>query len=195
MEYERLARSRVLCFGASWGGLAVFKNILPCFSPSLPVPVVIVQHSAPDSSGLMIRSLQELSRLPFKEIEDKEKLKKGYIYVAPPDYHVLVEPDESFSLSVEDPVCYSRPSIDVLFDSVADIYGASALGVLLSGANADGAKGLKSIHDAGGWTWVQRPDTAQAPEMPMSALELKASDLCLSPQEMSEILGRWSSSE
>jgi two-component system chemotaxis response regulator CheB len=143
----------------------------------------------------MSKTLQEYSCLPVSEVVDKEKLKKGHIYVAAPDYHVLVEPDESFSLSVEDPVCYSRPSIDVLFDSVADIFGASALGVLLSGANADGAKGLKAIHDAGGWTWVQRPDTAEAAEMPTSALELNASDLCLSPQEMSEIFGAWSSLE
>lgn len=155
--------------GTSWGGLAALRTLVAGLPESFSMAVVIVQHRHKDSDHLLRTLLQERSPLTVCEVEDKLPLAHGRIYVAPPDYHTLVEPGH-FSLSTEAPVRYSRPSIDVTFSSAADSYGHRTVGIVLTGANADGASGLRQISDRGGMAVVQDPKTAESKLMPEAAV-------------------------
>ena len=155
--------------GTSWGGLAALRALVSGLPDSFKMAVALVQHRHKDSDHLLRSLLQEASALEVCEIEDKMPLEHGRIYVAPPDYHTLVEPGH-FSLSTEAPVRYSRPSIDVTFLSAADSYGHRTVGIVLTGANADGSEGLRRISDRGGMAIVQDPATAESPLMPTSAV-------------------------
>jgi two-component system, chemotaxis family, protein-glutamate methylesterase/glutaminase len=137
----------------------------------LPAAIVVVQHRSKESESLLASLLQDHSRLPVSEVEDKDPIASGRVYIAPPDYHLLVD-GPTFSLSVDAPVKYSRPSIDVTFFSAADTYRARAVGVVLTGANDDGSRGLRRIVDRGGRAVVQRPDTAEVATMPAAALRM-----------------------
>ena len=159
----------IVAMGVSAGGLTAVSAILQGLNADFPIPIVVVQHRAKESDALAL-VLQEASRLRVCEIEDKMPIEPGKVYIAPPDYHVLVD-DGHFALSVDEPVTYSRPSIDVLFESVADEYGADTIGVVLTGANRDGSEGLKHIRKVGGHVIVQDPGTAEVPYMPRAALE------------------------
>lgn len=156
--------------GASAGAVDALTAILPALPPDYPLPVMVVVHVPPDKKSLMADLFRYKSRVNVREADDKEPLAPGTVYFAPPDYHLLVEPDRRLSLSSEEPVHFSRPSIDVLFESAADAYGAGLVGVLLTGASADGARGLKAVRDAGGAAVVQHPDEAAVPTMPRAAL-------------------------
>ena len=134
------------------------------------IPIVVVQHRSKDSDLLLVRLLQDVTDLNVCEIEDKDGLCKGTVHVAPANYHVLVE-SGYFSLSVEEPVRFSRPSIDVMFTSAADSYGPSAIGVVLTGANEDGARGLAHIVARGGRGLIQDPKSAEIPIMPEAAVK------------------------
>ena len=147
-----------------------------------------VVHQPPDRESLLAGLLGERSQLPVREAEDKEPIEPGTVYLAPPDYHLLVEKDGHLSLSSEEPVHFSRPSIDVLFESAADAYGAGLVAAVLTGANSDGARGLRTVVDAGGTALVQRPDTAFASMMPAAALEACPSARTLTLQEIGEYL-------
>jgi two-component system chemotaxis response regulator CheB len=155
--------------GTSWGGLAALRTLVAGLPESFSMAVLIVQHRHKDSDHLLRVLLQERSTLAVCEVEDKLPLTHGRIYVAPPDYHTLVEPGH-FSLSTEAPVRYSRPSIDVTFSSAADSYGHRTVGIVLTGANADGASGLRQISDRGGLAIVQDPATAESRLMPEAAM-------------------------
>lgn len=159
----------IVVVGTSWGGLAALSEIVAGLSADFPLPVCIVQHRSKDSDSLLVRLLQDLTPLKVRDAEDKESLCPQHIYIAPPDYHMLVEND-SISLTVDSPVRFSRPSIDVLFNSASDVFGASAIGVVLTGANEDGAAGLARIVARGGRALVQNPEGAEAPVMPRSAI-------------------------
>ena len=154
--------------GTSWGGLAALRTLVEGLPDSFQMAVTLVQHRHKDSDHLLRTLLQERSSLVVCEVEDKMPLEHGHIYVAPPDYHTLVEPGH-FSLSTDAPVRYSRPSIDVTFASAADSYGHRTVGVVLTGANADGADGLRRISDRGGLALVQDPATAESKLMPEAA--------------------------
>ena len=154
--------------GTSWGGLAALRTLVSGLPDSFQMAVTIVQHRHKDSDHLLRTLLQERSSLVVCEVEDKMPLEHGHIYVAPPDYHTLVEPGH-FSLSTDAPVRYSRPSIDVTFSSAADSYTHRTVGVVLTGANADGADGLRRISDRGGLALVQDPETAESKPMPEAA--------------------------
>jgi two-component system, chemotaxis family, protein-glutamate methylesterase/glutaminase len=156
--------------GTSWGGLAALRTLVAGLPESFMMAVTLIQHRHKDSDHLLRVLLQERSALEVCEVEDKMPLQHGRIYVAPPDYHTLVEPGH-FSLSTEAPVRYSRPSIDVTFNSAADSYGHRTVGVVLTGANADGAEGLRQISDRGGMAVVQDPKTAESPTMPTAAIK------------------------
>jgi len=171
-------RGAVVVIGTSWGGLAALSELIECLPANLPAAVVVVQHRARDSESLLAALLQDHSRLPVVEVDDKDLIEAGRIFVAPADYHLLVD-GPTFSLSVDAPVRYSRPSIDVTFVSAADSYGARAIGVVLTGANDDGARGLRRIVDRGGRAVVQRPDTAEVATMPNAALRLVPEADCL----------------
>ena len=133
-----------------------------------PIPIVVVQHRSKDSDRLLVQLLQDATSLNVCEIEDKDALCAGTVHVAPANYHTLVE-SGYFSLTVEEPVRYSRPSIDVMFTSAADTYGPAAIGVVLTGANEDGSRGLAAIVSRGGRGLVQDPKTAEIPIMPEAA--------------------------
>jgi two-component system, chemotaxis family, protein-glutamate methylesterase/glutaminase len=157
--------------GTSWGGLAALRTLVAGLPESFMMAVTLIQHRHKDSDHLLRVLLQERSALEVCEVEDKMPLEHGRIYVAPPDYHTLVEPGH-FSLSTEAPVRYSRPSIDVTFNSAADSYAHRTVGIVLTGANADGAEGLRKISDRGGMAVVQDPKTAESPTMPAAAMKV-----------------------
>lgn len=154
--------------GTSWGGLAALRTLVAGLPETFTMALAIVQHRHKDSDHLLRVLLQERAALEVCEVEDKMPVEHGRIYVAPPDYHTLVEPGH-FSLSTEAPVRYSRPSIDVTFSSAAGSYGHRTVGIVLTGANADGAEGLREISDRGGMALVQDPRTAESPTMPAAA--------------------------
>ena len=154
--------------GTSWGGLAALRTLVGALPASFRMAVTLVQHRHKDSDHVLRALLQERSPLVVCEVEDKMPLEEGHIYVAPPDYHTLIEPGH-FALSTEAPVRFSRPSIDVTFNSAADAYGHRVVGVVLTGANTDGASGLRRISDLGGLAIIQDPKTAESPTMPAAS--------------------------
>lgn len=179
------ARPRAVVMGASAGALDVLMKLLPGLPSEFALPVVVVVHIPPDRESILSQLLKNYCRLVVKEAEDKELLANGTVYVAPPDYHVLIEPDFRLSLSNDEPVLYSRPSIDVLFESAADAYGEGLVGVVLTGANHDGARGLRSICDRGGVALVQDPETADASAMPRAAISVCPEARVLPPSLLS----------
>jgi two-component system chemotaxis response regulator CheB len=164
--------------GASYGGLSALQILLSELSPEFPLPVVIVQHRRKDGDDGLCEYLRKRSRLPFIEPNDKEKVEPGCVYLAPRDYHLLIE-KSIFALSTESPVGFARPSIDVLFESAADVYHERIIGVILTGANRDGAKGLAKIKSFGGMALVQDPESAESPAMPEAAISATAVDRIL----------------
>lgn len=162
--------TQALVIGGSAGAVGALLQILPALPAGYPLPVLIVIHLPPDDKGELAVLLDSQSHVTVKEAEDKEPLQPGVAYMAPAGYHLLVEPDLSISLSQDDPVFFSRPSIDVLFESAADAYGSALTAVILTGASPDGAHGLQTVHHAGGRTFVQDPADAVAPAMPQAAL-------------------------
>jgi two-component system chemotaxis response regulator CheB len=162
--------------GASWGGLHALETVLAGLPRTFPTPIVIAQHRSVDSGGgALSRMLSLRSGLEVREAGDKDPIEAGCVYIAPPDYHLLVEP-EGFALSTDEMVQHSRPSIDVLFDSAADTYGDGVIAVILTGANADGAYGLSRVKRRGGVTIVQDPETAEKRDMPDAAIAAGAAD-------------------
>ncbi len=174
--------------GASAGAVDALLQLLPALPAAYPLPIVIVVHLPPDKQSVLAELFQAKCSVTVREVEDKEPLEGGTVYIAPPNYHVLVEQNRTLSLSNEEAVHYSRPSIDVLFESAADAYGAGMLGILLTGANDDGASGLKVIALAGGTVAVQRPDTAAHPTMPQAGLKKCPNALALSLSELAAML-------
>lgn len=156
--------------GTSWGGLSAVRELVGSLPRRLSLAILVVQHRHRESGSLLSTLLQDATSLPVSEVEDKTPLVAGTVHVAPADYHLLVE-DGHFALTTDAPVHYSRPSIDVTFSSAADSYGQRAIGVVLTGANADGASGLRRIVDRGGLAFVQLPATAESPAMPAAAMQ------------------------
>jgi two-component system chemotaxis response regulator CheB len=160
----------IVAVGTSWGGLSAMTKLLGSLPEDFPIPIVVVQHRSKDSDRLLVQLLQDATGLNVCEIEDKDVLSAGTVHIAPADYHVLVE-SGYLSLTLEEPVRFSRPSIDVMFTSAADAYGPATIGVILTGANDDGAKGLADIVKRGGYALIQDPKTAEIKIMPESALK------------------------
>jgi len=161
---------RAIVVGASAGAVEALSVILPTLPRDFPSPLLVVVHVPPDGRSILADLFRQKCRMEVREAEDKESIQAGTIYFAPSDYHLLVELDGRLSLSSDEPVSYSRPSIDVLFETAADAYGPGLIGVVLTGANEDGAKGLRAIREAGGIALVQHPELAQARDMPLAAL-------------------------
>ncbi|HKL83287.1 MAG TPA: chemotaxis protein CheB [Desulfobacter sp.] len=157
--------------GVSAGGLVALAEVLPKLDKDMTLPVMIVQHQSHDSDDFLVRYFDDLCRHSVKEVEDKMPVESGTIYFAPANYHLLVEPDKTFSLSTEARVNYSRPSIDVLFESAADTYMDRLVGIILTGANSDGTNGAARIKELGGLIIAQDPETAEADAMPMSVVK------------------------
>lgn len=174
----------VLALGASWGGVELLGNLVGELPENWRLPVVIVQHQHPYSGNALQRILSRRTTLPVIDVEDKDKLMSAHVYIAPANYHLLMEQDGSFSLSLEAPVNFSRPSIDVTFSSLSRVYQQRCIGVVLTGANDDGAQGIRDIKAGGGYTIAQQPESAEAPVMPAAAIATGAVDAILTPQEM-----------
>jgi two-component system chemotaxis response regulator CheB len=170
--HDATARPLVV-IGASWGGLHAVSTILAGLPRAFDTPVVVVQHRAKESDGLLAGLLQSVTTLQVCDVEDKEPIRSGHVYLAPPDYHLLVD-DDYFSLSMDAAVRYSRPSIDVAMASAADSRASAAIGVLLTGANDDGARGLRHIVEKGGRALVQDPATAEVRTMPDAGIRALA---------------------
>ncbi len=159
-----------IVIGASAGAIQALSRLLPALPVDYPIPVLVVVHIPADRSDLLAPLFQAKCRVVVKEAEDKDPIRPGFVYFGPSDYHLLVEADRTVSLSADEPVHYSRPSIDVLFESAADAYGEGLVGVILTGANEDGAAGLRAVAAGGGIALVEDPSTAFAPAMPTAAL-------------------------
>jgi len=172
----------IVAIGTSWGGLMAMTKLLAELPADFPIPIVIVQHRSKDSDKLLSQLLQDATPLSVGEIEDKDLLEPGRVYIAPADYHVMVERGY-LSLTVEAPIRYSRPSIDVMFTSAGDTYGKEAIGVVLTGANEDGSRGLAHIVKRGGKALVQSPKSAEIPIMPEAAIRaVPTAEVLLLPQ-------------
>lgn len=161
---------QAVVMGASAGALDALSLVLGKLPRGFPLPLLIVTHRAPDKDSLLSSLLAAKCQIAVREALDKEPIVSGVAYLAPPDYHLLVEKNNRLSLSSEEAVQYSRPSIDVLFETAADAYGAALIGIILTGGNDDGARGLRAVADAGGTVLVQRADLAYASAMPRAAL-------------------------
>lgn len=172
------SRYALVVMGTSTGGLHALTRLLSALPAGYRLPIVIVQHRSKDSDERLPALLQVASALPLREAEDKEPLCGPGVYLGPPDYHLLVEPD-SLALSTEEPILYSRPSIDVLFESASYAYGSGVIGVLLTGANHDGTRGLSQIKARGGYVIVQDPASAESDFMPRHAVKHVAADRVL----------------
>ena len=173
MSYE------LIVIGASWGGLHAVGEILAALPEDLDAAVVVAQHRASDTvPGGLAGLLATRARLAVSDVDDKEPIEPGRVYLAPPDYHLLIQ-HGYFSLSKEERVNFARPSIDVLFESAADAYRERLIGVVLTGSNEDGAAGLARIKARGGVAIVQDPRTAERPEMPDAALAATVADAVL----------------
>lgn len=162
--------TRAVAIGGSAGAVQALSRILPALTEDLAAPVLVVVHVPPDRENALVPLFQSKCRVTVKEAEDKEPAQPGVVYFAPSDYHLLVEADGSLSLSSDDLVNHSRPAIDVLLESAADAFGSSLVAVVLTGANDDGARGLKAVIEAGGRGVVEDPADAYASTMPQAAL-------------------------
>jgi two-component system chemotaxis response regulator CheB len=181
-------RVDAIVVGASAGGVEALMALLPALSVAFDIPIVIVLHLPRDRPSLLARIFSEKCALPVCEAVDKEPVRAGAVYFAPPDYHLLIDEGPCLALSADEPVNYSRPSIDVLFESAADVYRARLLGIILSGASEDGAEGLAAVHAAGGITIVQQPGSAQVKQMVVAALNRNPGSHVLDLEGISAVL-------
>ena len=176
--------------GASTGGLRALRTVASALPANFAAPVIAVLHISPSSDGYYVSYFQDSCRVRVKEADEKEQAVSGWLYLAPPDYHLLIEDDGTFSLSIGERVSFARPSIDVLFESAADAYCPGLIGVVLTGANSDGSSGLKKIKKYGGLAVVQDPGDAEEGFMPQAAISSTEVDYVLGLSEMGPLLKR-----
>jgi two-component system chemotaxis response regulator CheB len=184
-------RVDAIAIGTSAGGIEALSVLLPALPPSMRVPVFIVLHLPRERPSLLVDIFQPKCAAAVCEAQDKERVEPGTVYFAPPDYHLLIDhgdPGPQMALSADGLVNYSRPSVDVLFESAAEVYRDRLLGLVLTGASQDGAMGLLAIHEAGGLTAVQQPDDARSPVMVEAALKRTPVDFVLPLEEMARLL-------
>ncbi|MDC0714687.1 chemotaxis protein CheB [Stigmatella sp. ncwal1] len=181
-------RIEAVVLGVSAGGVDALSILLPALPKDFRPALLIVMHLPRDRPSLLIEIFERKCVLPVREAQDKEPVQPGTVYFAPPDYHLLVDEGPCLSLSADDPVYFSRPSIDVLFESAADIYGSHLAAVILTGANADGARGTAAVREAGGITVAQTPETALAAAMPLAAIARGPIDFILPLEQVARLL-------
>ena len=173
-----------IVMGASAGGFKAYAAIVAALPPGFPLPLLLVQHLHHDDNGAFAVHLDTASKLPVIEPCDKDQIKCGNVYIAPAGYHLLVERGGTIALSTDEKVNWSRPSIDVLFESAARLWGERVIGVIMTGASSDGTAGIQAIKAAGGLTIAQRSDTAEYPFMPQAAIDSGAVDEVLTIEEI-----------
>lgn len=175
---------KAIVIGTSYGGVEALKAIIPHLPKNFALAVLIVLHIGDHKNDSFVNYLNKKSKIPVKEAEEKEEIKAGTVYFAPPNYHLLVENDSTIALSADPKIHHSRPSIDVLFESAAWHYKNQLIGILLTGLNHDGAQGIKEIQKYGGITIVENPETAIATIMPASAIEIMKPDYILNSNQI-----------
>jgi two-component system chemotaxis response regulator CheB len=185
-------RYGAVVIGTSAGGFDALKALLPMLAEGFSMPVAVVQHMHPESGDSVPLILDEMCRVRVKQADEKEPLIAATVYFAPPDYHLLIDDDATPALSADEPVNYSRPSIDVLFESAAEVFRERLIGVILTGANSDGALGLKKIKDMGGLTVVQEPSDASVDAMPRAAIAAARPHYVLTLEDIGRLLNRLS---
>lgn len=181
---------QAVVIGTSLGGMNALKTILSRLPKNFPIPILIVQHLSPYSDGFLAKYLDNLCEIEVIEAEEKMKILQGHAYIAPPNYHMLVDKNGFLSFTIGEKVNYARPSIDILFESSVDAYGDRVIGILLTGANADGSRGLKRIKEVGGLTIVQDPIEAEADAMPRAAINISKVDYVLPLYEIAILLNQ-----
>ena len=182
MYYEAIV------IGVSSGGMKALKFLSSSLPIHFGIPIIIVQHLSAQSDSHWIHLLNEKSQLNVKEADEKEKITKGYIYIAPPNYHLMIEKDQTFSLTIDERVNFARPSIDVLFESAAEVFKNKLIGIVLTGSNSDGTNGIIRIKKYGGLAIIQDPTTAESEYMPKSAIAAIIPDHVLSLEKIIELL-------
>jgi len=182
MQYEAIV------IGVSSGGMTALKFIFSALPAAFSLPIIIVQHINAHSDNEWIKLLNNKSQLTIKEADEKEKIENGNVYIAPANYHLLIELDKTFSLTIDEHVNFARPSIDVLFESAAEAYTNKLIGIVLTGSNNDGAKGIKRIKELGGMAIIQDPKTAESSTMPESAIAAVQPDYILSLEKIVQLL-------
>ena len=183
-------RYAAIAIGVSSGGLAALDQVLSKLDADLSIPILIVQHISPDSQNYLPIHYAGCCSQVIKEAEDKEPIRHGTVYFAPPNYHLMVECDRSIALSIDPKVNFSRPSVDILFETAADAYCSTLVGIVLTGSNSDGAAGLAKIKSHGGLTVVQSPETAEVDAMPCAAIEAANPDYILPLNEIGNFLNK-----
>ena len=186
----RRKRYEAVVIAASTGGIEALRTVLGKLEPRIAAPVVIVQHTASEEGQALCDALAAGSAVPVVEAEPRQPLVKGCAYLAPPGYHLLIEPGPRAALSMDEKVCHVRPSADVLFTSAADVWRSGLIGVVLTGANEDGAAGMVAIRGRKGLAVVQKPEEAEMREMPEATLQLAGADHVLSLSEIGPLLNR-----
>lgn len=181
-------RYEAIVIGVSSGGMNAMKVMFSILPKDFNTPIIIVQHMSSHSDSQWIKLLNDKSNLYIKEADEKEKIEHGNVYIAPPNYHLLIEKDKTFSLTIDERVNFARPSIDVLFESAAEAYKNKLIGVVLTGSNNDGTKGIKRIQECGGLAIIQDPETAESAYMPRSAIAAIKPDYILSLEGIIKLL-------
>lgn len=180
----------LIAIGGSAGSLQVIIQIMKNLDKDLDVSIIIIVHRKSQPNNILAMLLQQYSSIDVIEIEDKTEIEKNKVYLVPADYHLLFEDKQKVSLDSSEKMNYSRPSIDVTFRSAAEVFGESLIGILLSGANADGVEGLRHIRRNGGKVWVQDPETADVDFMPRQAIHAGAYDLIVKPEELARYINQ-----
>ena len=186
MAQDTVRNYKMIGIGGSAGSLNVILQIVAAIPASTKTSFVIVVHRKGDNDSTLLNLLASRTSLPVKEVEDKDPISGRCIYIAPADYHLLLEDEKGFALDSSERVHYSRPSIDVTFESIAITLKSAAVGILLSGANADGAEGLRKIKQCGGFTIIQDPATAEVDYMPQQAIEIVKADLIANAERIAQ---------
>lgn len=181
-------RYDAIVIGVSSGGMNAMNIMFPLFPKEFKIPIIIVQHINARSDSQWIALLNNKSNLRVKDVDEKELIEQGFIYIAPPNYHLLIEKNRTFSLTVDDRVNFARPSIDVMFESAAEAFKNKLIGIILTGSNSDGSKGIKRIKECGGLTIIQNPKTAESSYMPTSAIAAIKPDYILPLKEIMKLL-------
>lgn len=183
-----MRRYDAIVIGCSSGGLDALERILSPLPSGFPLPLIVVMHMPQEGDSLLAEVLRNKCRMPVAEVADKDDIAPGTVYIAPPGYHLLVEGDETFSLSVDPKVNMSRPSVDVLFETAADTFGERLVALVLSGANRDGSRGIMAVSAAGGLCVAQQPETAVAGEMPGRAIATGKVNVVLALDDIADFL-------
>jgi len=182
MQYEAIV------IGVSSGGMMALKFIFSALPSDFHIPIIVVQHVSTHSDNEWIKLLNDKSNLIIKEADEKEKIETGKVYIAPSNYHLMIEKDKTFSLTIDERVNFARPAIDVLFESAAEVYKNKLIGIVLTGSNNDGTKGIKRIKELGGLAIIQDPETAESRNMPASAIAAILPDYILSLEKIVQLL-------